>query len=368
VRSSRRRKRESAVEPPIRILMVTSAWPHRGRESTTHFIERQARFLMSAGVDVEVYHFRGQGRPWRYVGAWGAVHRRLAVRRYDLVHAQFGQSGLAALPTRLPLVVTFRGSDILGIVSDKDGRYTAAGRALRWASRQVARRADAVVVVSAHMKTHLPSGVSATVIPSGLDLSLFHPGPRDEARRRLGLPPDKPLVLFAGRPSQTRKRYQLAQQAVEILRRSTPAELVVAWGVPHSEIPLYMNAADVLVFTSMQEGSPNVVKEALACGLPVVSVDVGDVAERLDGMQGCVLCPDERPEVIAAGLERVLKAGSRVEATAAITALDEQVQTARLIELYREVLQRRTRTKPAGSALRLLGSGSPAPSVRGRRP
>lgn len=352
--------RELTVEPPIRVLMITSAWPHRGRESTTHFVERQARFLKGAGVDLEVFHFQGLGRPWRYLGAWLRARQRLALGRYDLIHAQFGQSGLVALPTRLPLVVTFRGSDILGIVSDNDGRYTAAGRVLQWASRLVARRADAVVVVSGHMKQSLPPGVSATVIPSGLDLSLFRPAPRDEARRRLGLPLDKPLVLFAGRPSHIRKRHALALQAMEILRRSVPAELIVAWGVPHPEVPLFMNAADALVFTSMQEGSPNVVKEALACGLPVVSVNVGDVAERLDGVQGCVLCPDERPETIAAGLERILKDGRRIDAAAAVAGLDEHLQTARLIELYREVLQRTTSRKPMAQSRFSVLPGTPS--------
>ncbi|MGH7515388.1 MAG: glycosyltransferase [Gemmatimonadales bacterium] len=328
------------METPIRVLMVTSAWPHRGREATTHFIERQARFLRNAGVELDVHHFHGRGRPWRYVIPWLQTRRKLATRRYDLVHAQFGQSGLVALPTHLPLVVTFRGSDILGIVSDKSGQYTSAGWILQQLSRMVARRADAVVVVSEHMKHSLPNGVSATVIPSGLDLTEFQPAPRDEARRALGLPPDTPLVLFVGRPSQTRKRHQLAAEAVDLLRRSMPAELVVAWGVPHAQVGVYMNAADALVFTSMQEGSPNVVKEALACGLPVVSVNVGDVAERLAAVEGCVLCPDERPETIAAGLERVLKAGRRIDATGVVAALDEHRQTARLIELYREVLRR----------------------------
>lgn len=203
-------------------------------------------------------------------------------------------------------------------------------------------------------------GVSATVIPSGLDLSLFRPTPRDEARRRLDLPLDQPLVLFAGRPSQTRKRHGLALQAMEILRRSVPAELIVAWGVPPTEVPLYMNAADALVFTSMQEGSPNVVKEALAWGLPVVSVNVGDVAERLDGLEGCVLCPDERPETIAAGLERVLKDGRRIDAAAVVAALDEHVQTIRLIELYREVLQRPTSRKPMAQPRFSVLPGTPS--------
>jgi glycosyltransferase involved in cell wall biosynthesis len=328
------------VEPPIRVLMITSAWPHRGRESTTHFIERQATFLKAAGVDLDVYHFRGLGRPWRYPGAWLEARRRLWSRDYDLVHAQFGQSGLMNLPKRVPMVVTFRGSDLLGIVRDTDGYRTWPGRALRWASRRVAERADAVVVVSEHMKQSLPPHVPATVIPSGLDLSLFRPISRADARQRLGLDPDKPLVLFAGRPTQGRKRFQLSRQAMDIVERSMPAELIVAWGIPHQDVPLYMNAADALVFTSMQEGSPNVVKEALACNLPVVSVRVGDVPQRIGGIEGCELCADERPETIAAALERVLRRRKRVEGRVTVQSLDERLLTARLIELYRTVLRR----------------------------
>src|SRR4051812_3149449 len=99
-----------------------------------------------------------------------------------------------------------------------------------------------------------------------------------------------------------------------------------------------MNAADCLILTSMIEGSPNVVKEALACDLPVVSVPVGDVHERLRGVEGCEVTADDRPETIAAALERVLRRGGRVEGRAAVRQLDERILTQRVIEVYRSVL------------------------------
>src|SRR5256714_1765626 len=226
--------------------------------------------------------------------------------RYALVHAQFGQSGLLALPRRLPLVVTFRGSDVLGIISDRRGRNTLRGHLLQSASRFVARRADAVIVVSEHMRAQLRTAAPVHVIPSGLDLDLFRPIPKEVARKQLGMDSAARLVLFVGRTHQARKRYALAQTAVELLNERLAAageagvQLIVAWGVPHGQIPIYMNAADVLVVTSMQEGSPNVVKEALACNLPVVSVSVGDVPERLRGVAGSESPRGCRPQTVSA--------------------------------------------------------------------
>jgi len=145
-------------------------------------------------------------------------------------------------------------------------------------------------------------------------------------------------VLFVGNPSVPRKRYPLACEAIEVVNRSLPTKLIVAWGMWHKDIPVFMNACDALLFTSMQEGSPNAVKEALACDLPVVSVPVGDVAQRIGGVAGCELCPDEAPESIAAALERVLRRGTRAAGHAAVQDLDERRLAQQVIDVYRSVL------------------------------
>lgn len=327
-------------ESPIRVLMTTTGWPQPGKPQTTHFIKRQADFLRAHGVDVDVFFFRGFRSAWNYTRAWAEVQRRVRSGRYDLVHAQWGQSALPAMPKRLPLVVTFRGGDLHGIVNAA-GRQTPAGHLLQAACRYVVRRADAVILVSEHMRALVTrADVPVHIIPSGLDFSLFRLIPRDEARAHLGLPADRKLVLFAGDPASTRKRHVLARAAVDLVARSLPVELVVTWGVTHADMPYYYNACDAMVFTSMQEGSPNVVKEALACNLPVVSVAVGDVAQRLQGVAGCEVTADERPETIATALERVLRWGQRASGRAAVNELDENVITRRVIGIYRGVLGR----------------------------
>jgi glycosyltransferase involved in cell wall biosynthesis len=329
--------KEHHVTAGIRVLMVTSDWLWNSWGGPAVFIARQAEFLRREGVEVDLFPFRGSRQAKNYMAAWREVQRRLDQGSYDLVHAQFGQSGLTALPKRVPLVVTFRGDDLEGIIGES-GRYIPAGWLLRFLSRTVARQADAAIVVSEHMKRHLPRSVDAHVLPSGIDLDLFRPEPRDEARRRLGLPASQRFALFVGNPKLARKRFDLAQRAVEIVNRSIPTRLLVGWEKPHHEIVALMNACDALVFTSMQEGSPNAVKEALACNLPVVSVPVGDVPFRLRGVQGCELCPDDRAETIASALGRVLWRGERSDGRRAIRDLDERILTGRLIDIYRSVL------------------------------
>lgn len=347
----------------IRVLMITAGWPQPGQPQTTHFIKRQVDFLRAEGVDVDVFHIKGKKRPDIYMRHWLKVRSRLTPRRYDLVHAQFGQSGLLALPKRLPLVVTFRGSDLLGLVG-RNGRHRRLGKFLQAGSRLVARRADAVILVSEHMKAELPTSLPVNVIPSGLDLALFRSLPREEARQRLGFSNDSRLVLFAGDPKSPRKRHWLAHAAMARLTERMPAELVVAWGVPHDDMPLYMSACDALLFTSMQEGSPNVVKEALACDLPVVSVRVGDVPHRLGNIDGCEVCPDEDPETLAAAVERVLVRGKRIAGRGLVQDLDERNIARQVIAVYRSVLEQ-TRFAIASSAssnvARLARNGSGTP-------
>ena len=324
----------------MRVLMISSEWPTKESPNDVPFLVRQVAFLRQAGVEIDVLHFRGAKNPLRYLRAWIEAQHQIRRNHYDLIHAQFGQSALLAMPKRLPLLITIRGDDVEGIVG-RNGQYTFAGYLLRLITRWLAGWADALIVVSAHMKRHFPH-LKSHVIPSGLDLNHFRPICQQDARRKLGLMSTKRLVLFVGNPDDPRKQFGLAQKAVSQIDPSLQAELVVAWNVPHSDIPIFMNASDVLIFTSMHEGSPNVVKEALACNLPVVSVIVGDVPDRLDNVNGCVVCADDKSTTIASALTQVLQLPERPVTRAAVQELDEQILTARVIEIYR-TLSRKAR-------------------------
>lgn len=322
----------------MRVLMLTSVWPTPDHPENAPFVVRQAQFLRKLGVDVDVFHVEGKKNPVRYSGAWLNVQRRLARGTYDLIHAQWAQAALASLPVRRPLVVTFRGSDVEGIVS-ATRRYTAFGWTLRQIARSVARVADEAILVASRLARLLPQR-DYHIIPSGLDLDLFRPCPQDEAQARLGLEPGLRYILFAASPNNPIKCYPLARAAVERLDPGYRARLVVASGVDPARMPLYMNACDALLLSSLHEGSPNVVKEALACNLPVVSTDVGDVRERIQSVHGCVVCQHHDPEVLAAALKDVLDRSQRVAGRAAVDHLNESLLTRKVIRVYERALSR----------------------------
>ena len=322
----------------MRVLMITSEWPTPDQPHWVPFIVRQVEFLRKAGVDIDVFAFRGAKNPLNYLRAWYRVHKKLRQISYDLVHAQWAQSALTALPTRLPLVVTFRGGEVKGIVGS-GGKYRVIGHVLRFLSYAIARRADEVILVSGHMEEHLPHR-PFHILPSGLDLSMFPLMPQDQARKQLGLPAWKRLVLFAANPSDARKRYSLAREIVSRLDSGLEAELVLAWGVPHNQIYMYMNACDALLVTSMYEGSPNVVKEALACNLPIISAAVGDVSQRLSGIPGCSVHPDNDPDRMAAALATVLQRKERAGGRTAVRDLDENILALRMTEIYRNAVSK----------------------------
>lgn len=93
----------------MRILYVTSEWPTESHHWAAPFLVRQVEALRRAGVDVEVFPFRGQRKFKNYVHIYRRLHTKIRDESFDVIHAQFGHSGLlASVPKRLPLTVALR--------------------------------------------------------------------------------------------------------------------------------------------------------------------------------------------------------------------------------------------------------------------
>jgi glycosyltransferase involved in cell wall biosynthesis len=156
--------------------------------------------------------------------------------------------------------------------------------------------------------------------------------------------------LFPGNPASKRKGFALAQRAIRAAQAlfGQRLELVALWGIAPQHVPRTMNACDAMLMTSWLEGSPNVVKEALACNLPVVSVPVGDVADLLRGLEGYAVCRRD-PTAIGQALVHILARARRGDGRSALRRrrLDLDSVALRIIGLYDQILARgRPATRP----------------------
>jgi teichuronic acid biosynthesis glycosyltransferase TuaC len=293
-------------------------YPTLERPHVGTFVEQQVVSLQRLGLAVEVLFVDRVTRgPSAYSGFPRDIRRMIVSRAFDLVHVMYGGviAYLAgrAIERRLPFAVSFCGSDLLGEPLAGLARSLVA-RVGVWCSHQAARRADGIIVKSQNLRAVLPAGIKPSrvaIIPNGVDLRLFEPLERESCLRALSWSPAAFHVVFPANAGDPVKRFPLAVAATEQLKSlGVPAILHRLEGVAHSKVPVWLNAANVLLLTSDHEGSPNVVKEAMACNLPIVSVDVGDVRERISRIEGCYIC-DAAPTAIAEALAKVAASSSR---------------------------------------------------------
>jgi glycosyltransferase involved in cell wall biosynthesis len=324
----------------VRVLFVTNMWPDEQRPWYGTFIKTQADSLERIGVELDVLPIRGYRSRRAYADAVGEVRRMAHATAYDVVHAHYGHAAaVARFQHSAPLVISYCGDDLLGTPA-ADGGLTPRSRVEAAVFRQLAHVASGTITKSAEMERALPRSRRSrnSVIPNGVDVERFAPLPRDEARRELGWSLDEPIALFVGNPAIARKNHALADAACRIAAAELPGlRLQVAQGFTPAQIPTVMSAADTLLMTSLWEGSPNVVKEAMAAELPVVAVPAGDVEERLKGVDGCFVRPYDAA-ALGEAIVRAVRHGRSPAARAAVSALSLENVARRVVAVYESAL------------------------------
>jgi glycosyltransferase involved in cell wall biosynthesis len=329
-------------------MYPTATAPHSGA-----FVAAQVESLRRLGLEIEVLHFpRHDAGRRAYTHLTDRVRRSVAASDPHLVHAAYGgvmAAGVTSAVRERPVLITFHGSDLLG------GRGSTLIRTISRrvgvaASRRAARRAAGIIAVAENVMTALPPGIERSrvwLVPNGVDLEQFRPRDKLACRQRLGWKAGR-HVLFPSSPTRFEKRFDLARDALERLRvQGFSADLHVLDGVPHHEVPYWLSASDAVLLTSAHEGSPVVVKEALACNVPVVSVDVGDVRSRIWGIDGCAITK-ATAEDIACGLRVTLDRGAPIDGRSRVLDLSLERTAVRIREIYAVVADSRYKRAMVG--------------------
>ena len=307
----------------MKILIVASV--NSGKFSP--FVLEQAKALEKEGCTIDYYGINGKGFSG-YLSNRTAYIQKIQQFRPDLVHGHFGLSGLlAVLQNKVPVVITFHNGETHSFLANS-------------LSSIAATRAKHVVYVAGHIRQlSYYKAKKYTIIPCGINLSDCNITPFEEARQQLGFEKDKKYILFGGAFDNLRKNYPLLQEAISRLPNKDNIVCLEMNGLSREECTLMMCACDMFALPTKSEGSPQALKEAMACNCPIVATDVADIKHLLGNVEGHYICNFD-PEVVARQTAKALAFGKRTNGRQRVIelGLTNDLVAKKLVAIYRNVL------------------------------
>lgn len=276
---------------------------------------------------IQVFFLEGKG-PLGYLKGAFRLRKFLKKNQFDLIHAHYGYSGLiASCVSNVPTVVTYHGTDI----TEKFSNLISSISILL---------ADWNIFVSSKLKerSFIKPKSRFSIIPCGVDLGIFFPIEKTEALSQIGWASSPKKILFSSYFNNPIKNYQLAKQALDLIK-DDKITMIELKGKTRKEIALILNAADVLLLTSISEGSPQIIKEAMACNCPIVATDVGDIKQITAGTKNCFVTDFEANE-ISQRLDFILDRNERTDGRQKILDFDNKKIALQIVEIYKKILEK----------------------------
>ena len=312
----------------MRVLFVSSG---NSKNGISFLVFEQGESLRSLGYEIDYYLVKGKGLKG-YLSNLISLRKKYKLGNYDIVHAHNIFCGyLCGIALLKPLVVSLMGWNVQKFLL-KNLIYIF--NFISW---------DVCIVKSQSMQLALKK-MQVEIIPNGVDINVFKPMNRIIAQEYLNWDVNKKHFLFPADPRIEIKNFPLCEQAIGILSNDDYV-LHTLGGVERKDMPYYYNSSDVVIFTSKGEGSPNVIKEAMACNCKIVSVTVGDVPERFKEVKGCFLCQYQVEDIAQKIIEALNFPDKEVTSRQAILSFNSSLIAERLSEVYRSVMSRQNRMK-----------------------
>lgn len=288
--------------------------------------------LRNARIDIDLFQIRNSG----ILGYLSSVNSlKKAIKRFkpDLIHAHYGFSGLLANFQRLiPVITTFHGSDL---ISRKSFYFSALAHRLSAGS----------IFVSDELKSKVSDKFFSCTIPCGVDISIFRPLDKSHMITHEDIKYSCIKILFSSAFNNPVKNSGLAKDAIDEVSKYLNKELILVElkNFDRKEVVNLINNVDCLLLTSFSEGSPQIIKEAMACNCPIVSTDVGDVRQVIGNTEGCYITnfdPGDVSQKIRLALD-FSKNRRRTNGRERIFSLrlDSETVANRIIDVYSKVLK-----------------------------
>lgn len=309
----------------MRVLFVLGK--KKGQEVSS-FIISQGKSLKNNNVVVDYLIYKGSGLV-NYVKAVQLLRKRIKNNNYDIIHAHYSYSSLVTILSfpKVPLITSFMGSDILGFRKiDKIIKII------------VEKFSNIIIVKSRQMAEKINCKDKLVIIPNGVNYNTFKVIDKFLAKKRLGLHPGIKYILWVGNSKRKEKNFKLVREVLRIIKETNKdIELIAVFGESQKKLNEYYSACDVFLLTSLYEGSPNVLKEAMACNCPIVSTDVGDAREVVRNTEGCYITSFD-PNGVAKKIKIALNFGKRTNGRDHIKDLEINVIAKKIINVYEEIL------------------------------
>lgn len=322
----------------MNVLFISSG--NDDRYDIAPFIKSQGESLQNSGVNIDYYTIKGKGLI-NYLKNIGPLRKHVKSQNYDLLHAHYSLCGWVAVLSfsGLPIVLSLMGADAVGTPTGKN-RLTIKSKVLSYLTLLVQPFVSLIISKSPNIEKVVYRKDRSVIIPNGVRMDQFNTQ-SEVSKKSMGLSEDVRHVLFLGSPHDKNKNIQLLKSSLRQLNLND-VELLNVFDVPHNQVVQYLLVSDVVSLCSFSEGSPNVVKEAMACNKPIVATNVGDVAWLLEGLEGCYVS-DHSVEDFSRKVEKALIFAKKYQSTTGREqlyklGLDAKSTADRIIELYHSLI------------------------------
>lgn len=292
-------------------------------EKNHPFLSEQMEELQKLGVEFEIFLIKKKGI-LGYLESARILRKRVRSEKIDIIHAHFGLAGMmATLQTKYPVVISFIGCDV----------NVPSLRLISWLAMF---RSSYNIFVSKELQKKAGVYKNSSVLPYGIDFSKIFPVERNYSRKVMGLDINSKICLFGSKKTRYEKNYPLAKKAVDMCEGVEIIELTGQYS--KEELNLIINASDCLLLTSLREGSPQVIKEAMACNIPIVSTDVGDVVEVIGETEGCYITSFE-PRDVAKNIKKALSFGQRTKGRERVQRFSNEYIASEIQNIYKKIVK-----------------------------